>query len=100
MVDYDSEMLGMIDDFLAGRASIEAFARAYQEFYIEMIPETAPLTDDQWGFFDMVHERLDWTEFSPSGADAESRRYGWWDSSDYLAWLRAARAEYPKPPEI
>jgi hypothetical protein len=99
-VDYDSEMLGMIDDFLAGRASIEAFARAYQEFYIEMIPETAPLTDDQWGFFDMVHERLDWTEFSPSGPDAESRRYGWWDSSEYLAWLRAARAEYPKPPEI
>ena len=99
-MDYASRMLAMIDDVLTGRASIEAFARTYQELYIEMVPDTAPLTDDQWGFFVMVHERLDWTDFSPGGPDAESRRYGWWDSSECLAWLRASRAEYPKPPEI
>jgi hypothetical protein len=101
MVDYQSAMLTIIDNFLAGRASMEAFARAYQEFYIDVVPETAPLTDDQWGFFGMVHERLDWTDWSnPAGPDAEGRRYGWWDASEYLTWLRAARAEYPKPPEI
>jgi hypothetical protein len=48
-MDHVSQMLAMIDDFLAGGSSIEAFARRYQEFYIEVVPPSAPLTDDQCG---------------------------------------------------
>ena len=84
------KLLGMIDDFLAGRATHDEFVANFYLFYLEEVPWEA-LTDYDHDFFALVQEKIEWTGDDPPEVD---RKDGWMDREEYRDWLRQSLKEY------
>ena len=91
-VDPRTELFAQVERLLAGHLSVPAFEARFYDFYMDDVPETA-LTPREHGFVSAICERLDTTAERP---DAESRRRGWIDHGQFLAWLRTHMAEFQR----
>lgn len=83
----------LIDAYLGGTASFDAFAAEYGVCYIDLPDDAFPDVDTEvW--YGVLHERIEWTAPDP---DPESRVYGWISADEFRQWLepyvRDRRAE-------
>jgi hypothetical protein len=87
MVDFRAELVAIIDSFLAGERSFEAFHRDFSRCFIDEIPEE-DLTLEMADQYGAVHEKTEWTTRSPT---PEERDVGWIDVPQFSSWLRGYR---------
>ena len=92
-VDMDSkdQLLAMIDRLVGGEWTVPEFETHFYFFYLDQVENDAISNDRDADFFDMVHEKLDWTDAAP---DVESRREGWIDHAEYRDWVAQELARY------
>jgi hypothetical protein len=73
----------LIDAYLGGSASFDAFAAEYGVCYIDLPDDAFPDVDAEvW--YGVLHERIEWTAPDP---DPESRAYGWISADEFRQWL-------------
>mgnify|MGYP007127696968 CR=1 FL=1 len=88
--EHRAILMGSIDAVLGRRISVPGFRSRYYDYYVDVLPESA-LTDADRDLFAAVQEKLDWVDEAP---DAESRRAGWIDYDEFIAWLRVLRPRF------
>jgi hypothetical protein len=82
--DFRTELLQLIEAFLAGRIDFLAFQKAYSRIFIDEIPEGV-LPSNELSFFGDIHEKAEWTTSNPPQQD---RTNGWIDERQFREWLR------------
>lgn len=84
-MDQRNVLLSMIAQFLDGQWSLSEFDRQFYSYYIDELPASGGLPDEEHQFFSRVHEKLDWT-----GADVstDDRRDGWINEQEFRDWLQ------------
>ena len=90
-MDPKDQLLDMIDRLVSGEWTVPEFETHYYLFYLDQVEVDAIPNDRDADFFDLVHERLDWTDAAPN---IESRRDGWIDHAEYREWLAQELARY------
>lgn len=89
-MDHRAELFALVERVLARTLSVAAFEARFHDFYMDEVPESA-LTRTEHDFIGGICERLDTTVEHP---DAGSRRNGWIDRGQFVAWLRAHEAAF------
>ena len=75
----------LIDAYVGGSASFDAFAAEYGVCYIDLPDDAFPDVDAEvW--YGVLHERIEWTAPDPA---AESRSHGWISIDEFRQWLES-----------
>lgn len=83
MIDFRDRFNGLIDEFLSGDISLQAFQQRYEKAFIEEMPDSA-LDDTELEIYGAIHEKSEWTTVEPT---AEDKRYGWLNPVEFKTWL-------------
>jgi hypothetical protein len=74
----------LIDAYLDGTATFEAFAAGYGVCFLEL-PDAAFPDVDAEVWYGVLHERIEWTAPDPA---PESTSHGWMSIDEFRPWLR------------
>ena len=88
--EYETGLLRLIDEFLAGNIDLASFQGAWIDYYIDTVPDDFP-DEDYDDFFWSVHDKIEVTGEQPSEIDL---RLGWMSRVDFTGWLRDLREGY------
>ena len=89
--DVKKRLQTLIDAFLTGELSFDAFEKAYSKCFID--EADAVLSPPDLEYYGEIHERAELTARDPP---LEDRRYGWKSVSDFTKWLAEARRMAPE----
>ena len=87
---YSHVLVCLIERLLSGEYTVARFYREYSDYYLDHRPDPT-LSREEAELFAAVQQKLDWTEANPSPA---SRRDGWLDHEQFVAWARRRYQEY------
>ena len=93
--DHRGALDALLNQFLQCQIPLSEFEGRFGAYYLTTIPDDG-LTDAEWDYYTVVHEKLELTSEDP---DALDRADGWIDESQLRRWLADhVRFAPPMPP--